>query len=141
MHMRTDGFSSLDFTYWILETVEENYQSVTSDAVFIPTAESDLMHTTIVDCALACGVTTPRTFDALMAKVARYGTSTSPEEAMSTRGAVLHRKGVLTVSVGDDRRLVGIDTDGAISIYRTMASERAEGYWDGAFLVPELRYL
>ena len=139
--MRTDGFSSLDFAYWILETVEENYQSVTSDAVFLPTAESDLMHTTIVDCALACGVEVPRTFDALMSKVARYGTQTSPEDAMSIRGAVLYRQGILTVSVGDDRRLVGVDIDGEISLYRVSNSERAEGYWGGAFLLPEVRYL
>lgn len=139
--MRTNGFSSLDFTYWVLENVEENYQAVGSDAVFIPTPDSTLMHTTILDCTLACGIETPRTFSALMAKVERYGTSTSPAEALSIRGAILHRAGVLSVSVGDERRLVGVDADGSISLYRINVSERVEGYWDGAFLIPEMRYL
>lgn len=139
--MRTDCYSSLDFAYWVLETVEENYQAVGSDAVFQPTIEDTLMHTTVVDCALACGVEVPRTFDALLAKVARYGTQVSPMEALGIRGAVLYQQGLLTVSVGDEHRLVGVDIDGEISLYRASDSERAEGYWDGAFLLPEMRYL
>lgn len=139
--MRTDCYSSLDFAYWVLETVEENYQAVGSDAVFQPTTEDTLTHTTVVDCALACGVEVPRTFDALLAKVARYGTQVSPEDAVGIRGAILYRQGLLTVSVGDDKRLVGVDVDSEISLYRASDSERSTGYWDGAFLLPEMRYL
>ena len=141
--MRTDCYSSLDFMYWILETVEENYQAVGSDATFLSAAPSSsaLMHETVVDCALACGVEVPRTFTALIAKVGRYGTAVSPEDALGVRGAILYREGALTVSVGDSQRLVGIDENGEVSLYRIGITERAEGYWEGAFLLPEMRYL
>ena len=139
--MRTDGRSSLDFTFWVLETLEENYQAVGSNAIYTPATEGSLMHATIVDCAMVCGVEVPRTFAALSTKVARYNTSTSVEDAMGIRGAILHRQGQLAVSLGDDRRLVGIDSEGSISLYRMSASERDPSHWDGAFLLPEMRYL
>lgn len=139
--MRTDGYSSLDFAFWILETTEENYQAVGVDIAYAPATEGDLMHSNIVDCALVCGVEVPRTFDALMAKVIRFNASMPTGTAMRTRGAILHRQGQLAVSLGDDRRMVGVDMDGSISIYRMSASEQDPSYWDGAFLLPELRYL
>lgn len=139
--MRTDGRSSLDFMYWILENVEENYQSVGSDAVFTPNAGDDLLQGIIVDCALVCGVEVPRTASALLAKVDRYDSAIDPTEALSTRGAILTCRGNLVVSVGDERRLVGIDSTGALSIYRMTNSERDPAHWDRAFLLPDMRYL
>lgn len=139
--MRTNGLSSLDFTYWILESVEENYQAIDTDDIYSAADDGSLMQTLVVDCALVCGVEVPRDFDALMAKVSRYEASRAPEEAMGIRGALLYRNGDLTLSVGDEKRLVGVDTNGAISLYRMRASDRDPDYWDGALLLPEMRYL
>lgn len=139
--MRTDGRSALDFTYWILENVEENYQAIGADAVYSSGTDDTIMQTVIVDCAQICGVEIPRTFDALMALVDRYDTATTPETALGIRGAVLYQKGRLVVSVGDERRLVGTDIDGAVSLYRMTGTDLDPGIWDGAFLLPEMRYL
>lgn len=139
--MRTDGRSALDFTYWILENLEENYQAVGTDDIFVPAADGSILQTIIVDCAMICGVDIPRTFSALMAEVNRYGTAVTVEAAMGTRGAILHREGFLTVSVGDEERLVGIDIDGSVSLYQASETERNPAHWDGAFQLPEMRYL
>lgn len=139
--MRIDGYSSLDFMYWILESVEENYQAVGNEMPFQINEDGTIMHGTIVDTALICGIEVPRTFDALMAKVARYETAIAPEEAFHTRGSILECNGRLTVSVGDSDRLVGADAEGAISMYQMTISEATLEHWTGAFLIPEMRYL
>lgn len=139
--MRTDGRSSLDFMYWILENVEENYQAVGSDDIFIAATDGSLMHSIIVDCAQVCDVEVPRTLSALLALVERYRSDIDPSEALSTRGAILRRGSDLVVSMGDERRLVGIDSGGSVSLYRMGTVDRDPAYWDSAFLLPEMRYL
>lgn len=139
--MRTDGRSSLDFMYWILENVEENYQAVGTDDVFVAAADGSLMHSVIVDCAQVCGVEVPRTLSALLALVERYDSGIDPSEALSTRGAILRHGSDLVVSMGDERRLVGIDSGGSVSLYRMGTVDRDPAYWDSAFLLPEMRYL
>lgn len=139
--MRTDGRSSLDFMYWILENVEENYQAVGTDDVFLAAADGSLMHSIIVDCAQVCDVEVPRTLSALLALVERYDSGIDPAEALSTRGAILRHGSDLVVSMGDERRLVGIDSGGSVSLYRMSTGERDPAYWDSAFLLPEMRYL
>lgn len=139
--MRTDGRSSLDFMYWILENVEENYQAVGTDDVFLAAADGSLMHSIIVDCAQVCDVEVPRTLSALLALVERYDSGIDPAEALSTRGAILRHGSDLVVSMGDERRLVGIDSGGSVSLYRMSTGERNPAHWDSAFLLPEMRYL
>lgn len=139
--MRSESYSSLDFTYWILENVEENYQAIGEDATYTPGADGSLMYSTVIDCADICSVEVPRTLSALRAKVGRYGTESTVEDAMNTRGAILHKDGVLHVSVGDGKRLVGPDDSGTVSLYRMSSSNQEITYWDGAFLLPEMRYL
>ena len=139
--MRTDGRSSLDFMYWILENVEENYQAVGTDDIFIAAADGSLMHSVIVDCAQVCDVEVPRTLSALLALVERYHSGIDPSEALGTRGAILRRGSDLVVSMGDERRLVGIDSGGSVSLYRMGTADRDPAYWDSAFLLPEMRYL
>lgn len=139
--MRTDSYSSLDFMYWVLENVEENYCGSSDAVIFTPAADGSLMHSTIVEMSLVCGVETPRTFSALMAKVDRYQTKIEPEEAFSVRGAIFYRGENLYVSVGDGKRMVGIDENDYVSIYALGVIDRDPAYWDGAFKLPELRYL
>lgn len=139
--MRTDGRSSLDFMYWILENVEENYQAVGTDDVFVAAADGSLMHSVIVDCAQVCDVEVPRTLSALLALVERYRSGIDPTEALSTRGAILRCDSDLMVSMGDERRLVGIDSGGSVSLYRMSTSDRDPAHWSSAFLLPEMRYL
>ena len=139
--MRTDGRSSLDFMYWILENVEENYQAVGTDDIFIAAADGSLMHSVIVDCAQVCDVEVPRTLSALLALVERYRSGIDPSEALGIRGAILRRGSDLVVSMGDERRLVGIDSGGSVSLYRMGTVDRDPVYWDSAFLLPEMRYL
>jgi hypothetical protein len=138
--MRTDNQSSLDFMYWILDAVEENYTTV--DAIWYPYHdENNTMRGTIVNCALICGVEIPRGFDALLAQAARYDTLTSPEKALRTRGGILHRNRALVVSCGDGERLVDADVDGTVSLYQAAAEQKDAAYWDGALLLPQMRYL
>ena len=139
--MRTDGRSSLDFMFWILESVEENYQAIGNDGVYAPTTVVGIMQSIVVDCAQVCGVEVPRTLSALLAKVSRYDSALAPSDALGTRGAILRRGEELVVSVGDERRLVGIDDGGSVSIYRMSPAERDPESWDGAFRLPEMRYL
>lgn len=139
--MRTDSYSALDFMYWMLENVEENYTNEEDAAIFLPAADASLMQTVVVETSLVCGVETPRTFSALLAKVDRYQTSTTPEKAFRKRGAILYKGTNLHVSLGDEKRLVGIDTGDRVSIYCLGINDREPSYWDGAFLIPELRYM
>lgn len=139
--MRTDSYSALDFMYWVLENVEENYTRVEDAAIFLPAADASLMQTVIVEASLVCGVETPRTFSALLAKADRYLTLITPERAFRKRGAVLYKGTNLHVSLGDEKRLVGIDTGDRVSIYSLGVNDREPSYWDGAFLLPELRYM
>lgn len=137
--MRTNSYSALDFMYWVLENVEENY-AASEGALFLASEDNDLMQAVIVETAQVCGVQTPRTFSALMAKAERYGTVTTPTDAFKRRGAILHRKGILHVSVGDGARAVALDRDGLVSLYSFGVNDHDPEYWDGAFELPELRY-
>lgn len=139
--MRTESKSALDFIYWVLESVEENYQAVGETAVFLPAVSGTVIHDLIIECAQVCEVAVPTTFSALMAKIDRYEATTSVETAFRRRGAVLHRNGLLYVSMGDGRRLVGADESGFVSLYRMSEAELEPSTWDGAFLIPEMVYM
>lgn len=127
--------------YWVLETVEENYVASEGSAIFLPAEDASLMQITIVEASLVCGVGTPRTFSALLAKVDRYQSAISPEKAFRKRGAILYKGESLHVSVGDEKRLVGVDSGGYVAIYSLGINDHSPAYWDGAFLLPELRYM
>lgn len=127
--------------YWVLESVEENYLPNDTDALYSPSEDATLMHEVIVEASLVCGVETPRTLSALLAKVDRYQSGISVEAALGTRGAILRRGSVLYVSLGDEVRMVGANVEGSISVYRLTNNDRDPDYWTGAFKLPELRYL
>lgn len=138
--MRTNSYSSLDFTYWLLAGVTENY-AATDDAIYTPSTDGDIMHGAICDAASICGLKTPRTLEALLAESSRQKTMISPEKAIRTRGALLVKAGCPYVSVGDRHRLIGADSAGSISLFSMTIMELDPSYWNDTFLLPGMRYL
>lgn len=135
---RKDTRSALDFTYWIISLVEVNYDD--GSALFIPSEDESLMRNVIASSASIVGIDLPRTMERLLHHVARQEGQISVLSAFRTRGAILHRNGIMHVSAGDGKRLVGIDSSAALSYYTAPSELHRESSWDGAFQIPEMVY-
>lgn len=138
--MRTQSKSSLDFTYWIISNVEQNYIAGTKE-LFEPTVDHTIMRQAIRNASAIVGVTVPNKHAAILAAVERYESDVNVLDALHTRGAVLRAGERLVVSMGNGKHLVGVNATNALSIYLINNEDREPSTWDGAFYVPGMVYL
>jgi hypothetical protein len=138
---RLDSKSSLDFSYWVISSVDTFQPRNTASIVFSGSSDDEIpCIQLLLYGATQVGVDIPADFDMLLNKINSGGYAADPTTLFRTRGALLIKNRGIAVTVGDDKRIV--ETVGGIYLCRALVdTERAAGFWDSGAFLPNLRYM